>query len=259
MDYGRMFDISGKTALITGAGSGIGRGIALAFGKLGCSVAAVDLDRNGAEGTAEEIEAAGGRALSLACDVRDPRQVAEAVAKTLGEFGGIDVLVNNAGIGRRNKAEEMTEEDWDSVLDVNLKGAFLFSREAGKAMIERGRGGGRIINISSISAIVGLETGNANYAASKGGMVSMARCLAVEWAKYNILVNTILPTHTRTPLIEKLIKDRPEAGAYFLNNILLGRLAEVDDLVGPAVFLASDAASFITGQTIIVDGGHTAR
>ena len=125
-------------------------------------------------------------------------------------------------------------------------------------MIERKKGG-RIINMSSIGGLVGVETGNANYCASKGGMIAMTRTLAIEWAKHNILVNAIAPSHTRTPLIEKLIEQKPEVKDYFLNNIPLGRLAEPIHIVGPAIFLASEAASFVTGHTLVVDGGHTAR
>jgi NAD(P)-dependent dehydrogenase (short-subunit alcohol dehydrogenase family) len=253
-----LFSLSGRTAIVTGAGSGLGRTIAETYARCGASVAVVDVSAADAGETADRIAAAGGAALALTCDVADEDQVKEAVRRTLERFGRIDVLVNNAGIGRRAQAERMTLDEWDAVLDVNLRGAFLFSRESGKNMIERGEGG-RIINIASIAGVVGLETGNANYAASKGGMIAMSRCLAIEWAKHGILVNTIAPSHTRTPLIDKLIAEKPETEAYFLNNIPLGRLGRLEDLAGPAVFLASPAASFITGHTLMVDGGHTAK
>jgi gluconate 5-dehydrogenase len=125
-------------------------------------------------------------------------------------------------------------------------------------MINRGQGG-RIINMASIGGLVGVETGNANYCASKGGLIALTRCLAIEWAKHRILVNAIAPTHVRTPLIEKMINERPEVGDYFLNNIPLGRLGEPADIVGPAIFLASAASSFLTGHVLLVDGGHTAK
>jgi NAD(P)-dependent dehydrogenase (short-subunit alcohol dehydrogenase family) len=133
-----------------------------------------------------------------------------------------------------------------------------FGQIDGREMIKRGKGG-RIINMASIAGLVGLETGNANYCASKGGLIALTRCLAIEWAKYDILVNAIAPSHVRTPLIASLMKEKPEVEACFLDNIPLGRIGEPDDVVGPAVFLASPAASFITGHTLIVDGGHTAR
>jgi len=258
MNIQSLFGMENKTALITGAASGIGKGIAEAFAALGCAVAIVDIDKNMVNQLETEIKQSEGKAIGIECDVTKADDVKSAVETAIKALGGLDILVNNAGIGKRSKAEEMTDDQWDSVIDANLKGSFLFCREAGKAMIARGKGG-RIINMASITAIVGVETGNANYAASKGGIVSMGRCLAVEWAKHQILVNTIVPTHIRTPLIEKLIQQDQETEKHFLNNILLGRLGEVDDLIGPTVFLASDSARFITGQTIVVDGGHTAK
>ncbi len=258
MSYQDLFSIKGKTAIITGAASGIGNGIAKAYCSLGCNVTIVDIKKEAVNQLVNELARLEGQALGFVCDVTNADQVTNAVKSTVKKFGRVDILVNNAGIGKRAKAEEMTDEQWDTVLNINLKGTFLFSREVGKQMIAQGDGG-RIINIASIAALVGVETGNANYAASKGGMVAMSRCLAVEWAKHNILVNTIVPSHTRTPLIENLIKQKPGTEEYFLNNILLGRLGEVNDLVGPAVFLASKASEFITGQVLIVDGGHTAK
>ena len=256
--YSELFDIKGKTALITGAASGIGKGLSEAFGELGANVVVVDVNKASVNQVVEALTNNGCRALGAICDVTKSSDVVKTVKKAVDEYGGVDVLINNAGIGQRAKAEEMTDEQWDTVLEINLKGTFLFSREVGKQMIAQGNGG-RIINMASVSAIVGLETGNANYTASKGGMIAMGRCLAVEWAKHNILVNTIIPSHTRTPLIDDLIKQKPETKEYFLNNILLDRLGEIDDLIGPAVFLASKASEFMTGQVLIIDGGHTAK
>jgi len=258
MNYQDIFRIKEKTAIITGAASGIGKGLAEAFCSLGCNVVVVDVNKDAVEALVNELKSQGGQALGAVCDVSKSDSVIEAVKNAVDKLGRIDILVNNAGIGKRAKAEEMTDDEWNTVLDINLKGTFFFCREVGKQMIAQGDGG-RIINMASVSAIVGLETGNANYTASKGGMVAMGRCLAVEWAKHNILVNTIVPSHTRTPLIDKLIKQKPEIKEYFLNNILLGRLGEIDDLVGPAVFLSSKASEFMTGQVLIVDGGHTAK
>ncbi len=192
------------------------------------------------------------------CDVAQEDQVQAAVTQTLKEFDKIDVLVANAGIGDRSPAEEMTIEQWERVIAINLSGVWLFDHEVGKHMIRRGEGG-RIVNMASIGGIVGVETGNANYCASKGGGIALTRCLAIEWAKYNILVNAIAPSHIRTPLIEKLMQEKPEVRAYFLNNIALNRIGEVVDVVGPAVFLASDASAFVTGRVLLVDGGHTAK
>jgi gluconate 5-dehydrogenase len=168
----------------------------------------------------------------------------------------VDILVNNAGIGRRAPAEEMTKRQWDDVLAVDLTGAFLFAQAVGRVMI--GQGGGRIINIASVAGQVGLKTGNANYCAAKGGLIALTRALALEWAQHGVLVNAVAPTHIHTPLIEGLLQD-PERKAYFLGNIPLGRLGEPREVVGPVIFLASNAATLITGATLNVDGGHTAQ
>jgi NAD(P)-dependent dehydrogenase (short-subunit alcohol dehydrogenase family) len=254
-----MFSLSGKTAIVTGAGSGLGRAIAEAYVRCGASVAVIDISENDAKQTAEHLQSVSeGSALAIPCDVSDDQEVQRAVKDTLVRFGTIDILVNNAGIGRRGQAEHMPLSDWNQVMDINLTGAFLFCREVGRHMIQRNYKGS-IINMASIAGVVGIETGNANYAASKGGMIAMSRCLAIEWAKYGIRVNIIAPSHTKTPLIEKLIADKPETKAYFLNNIPLGRLGELDDITGPAVFLASGASGFVTGHTLMVDGGHTAK
>jgi len=257
-DLSELFNLDGKAALVTGAGSGLGRAIAEGYAQVGAKVACVDISAGDVEAVAGGIEKGGGNAVPVVCDVSRSEDVRKAVETSLKAFGSIDVLVNNAGIGMRSNAEDMTDEMWDRVLDINLKGTFLFCREVGRHMIERGKGG-RIINMASIGGLVGVETGNANYCASKGGIIALTRTLAIEWAKHNILVNAIAPSHTRTPLIEKLMEQKPEVKQYFLNNIPLGRLAEPIHIVGPAIFLASDAASFVTGHTLVVDGGHTAR
>jgi NAD(P)-dependent dehydrogenase (short-subunit alcohol dehydrogenase family) len=254
----QIFDLSGKVAIITGAGSGLGQGIAQGYAQMGAAVAVVDIIPEAAQSVADGINVAEGTAIPIQCDVTQKDQVEAAVARTLQEFDKIDVLVANAGIGDRAPAEEMTFEQWERVMAINLTGVWLFDQAVGKHMVERGEGG-RIINMASIGGIVGVETGNANYCASKGGIIAMTRCLAIEWAKHNILVNAIAPSHIRTPLIAKLMQDKPEVRTYFLGNIPLGRLGEVVDVVGPAIFLASDAAAFVTGHVLVADGGHTAR
>jgi NAD(P)-dependent dehydrogenase (short-subunit alcohol dehydrogenase family) len=150
----------------------------------------------------------------------------------------------------------MTQDQWDRVIDIDLKGVWLFNQEAGKHMIQRGHGGS-IINMSSIASIVGLTTGNANYSAAKGGVNALTRDLAVEWAKHRIRVNAIAPVQFKTPLVKNLLAQKPETEAYFVNRIPLGRLGEVHEIVGPAVFLASAAASMVTGHILVVDGGNT--
>jgi len=253
-----LFDLTGKAALITGGGSGLGRAIAEGLAQFGAAVSLVDVSREAVDAAAEDIVRLGGRALALRCDVTRREQVEAAVVRTTAEFGKVDVLTAVAGIGDRNPAEDMTETQWDRVLEVNLKGLWLVNQAVGKHMITKG-GGGSIINMSSIAGQVGLRTGNANYAASKGGVIALTRTLAIEWARFNIRVNAIAPVQFKTPLVPRLIDQKPETQDYFLSRIPLGRLGETWEIVGPAVFLASDASTMITGIVLNVDGGHTAE
>jgi NAD(P)-dependent dehydrogenase (short-subunit alcohol dehydrogenase family) len=234
----------------------LGAAIACGLATFGADVVLCDLQPAGLEAVRAFVEGAGRRALAVPCDVTCAGQVSQLIARTVETFGRLDILVNSAGIGRRAPAVEMTEAQWDEVLDVDLKGAFLCAQAAGRVMIRQG--GGRIINIASIAAQVGVSTGNANYAAAKGGMVALTRTLAIEWAPHHVLVNAIAPTHFRTPLITRGLQD-PQTHAYFLRNIPLGRLGEPHEIVGPVIFLASDAATMVTGTTLNVDGGHTAQ
>jgi NAD(P)-dependent dehydrogenase (short-subunit alcohol dehydrogenase family) len=253
-----LFGLRGKVAVVTGAASGIGRGIAEGYARAGAQVALVDINAAQLEEAASQIRAEGHDAVSFVCDISNADAVRSTTAAVIERFGKIDILVNNAGIGMLAPAESMTDEQWMTVLNINLTGAFFLCREVGKYMIDQ-KIEGRIINMASITAVVGVETGNANYAATKGGIVAMSRSLALEWAKHSILVNAIAPSHTRTPLIESLMERQPETRRYFEGNIPLGRLGEVEDIVGAAIFLASKAANFITGHVLLVDGGHTAR
>jgi gluconate 5-dehydrogenase len=252
-----IFDLTGKVALVTGGGQGLGQGIAEGFAQYGATVSVVDINPETSQQVTERINAAGGQALAVQCDVSKQAEVQAAVSKTLQELGKIDVLAAIAGIGDRNPAEEMTIEQWDRVININLSGLWFFNQEVGKHMIERGAGGS-IVNMASIAGQVGLKTGNANYCASKGGVIALTRTLAIEWLRFNIRVNAIAPVQFRTPLITELIERKPEVLDYFLENIPLGRLGEVREIVGPAVFLASEASSMVTGIALNVDGGHTA-
>jgi NAD(P)-dependent dehydrogenase (short-subunit alcohol dehydrogenase family) len=253
-----LFGLNGRVAVITGAASGIGKGIAEGFARAGAQVALLDINQTQVEAAASEIQAESHDAAPFVCDIASADAVRSTIAAVIERFGKIDILVNNAGIGMRAPAESMTDEQWLTVLNINLTGAFFLCREVGGHLIAR-KSEGRIINMASITAVVGVETGNANYAATKGGILAMTRSLALEWAKHGILVNAIAPSHTRTPLIEALMERQPETRRYFENNIPLGRLGEVSDIVGTAIFLASNASVFITGQLVLVDGGHTAR
>jgi NAD(P)-dependent dehydrogenase (short-subunit alcohol dehydrogenase family) len=253
-----LFDLTGKIAVVTGAAKGLGRAIAEGYSDYGATVALVDIDVEGIERATEMITAGGGTATAIECDITNEAQVEAAVAQTVNIFGQVDIAANVAGIAGRCAAEEMPYELWDRVIDINLRGCFLFSVAAGRQMIRQGKGG-RIINMASVAGLVGLETGNINYAASKGGVIAMSRCLALEWAKHNILVNTVAPTHFRTPILSDVLKQKPDTIDYFLSNIPLGRLGEPDEIVGPFVFLASEASSMVTGHCLVVDGGHTAK
>lgn len=256
-DIRGIFSLAGRAAVVTGAGQGLGRGIAEGLAQFGADVAVVDIDGENAARVADSIEGAGGRAISLPCDVRDQAQVRATVGAVVEAFGKIDTLVANAGIGDRSKAEDMRIEQWERVIDVNLRGVWLFDQEVGRHIIDRG-GGGSIVNIASVAGLVGLTTGNANYSASKGGVMALTRDLAVEWAPHGIRVNAVAPAQIKTPLVLDLMESKPETEAYFLSRLPLGRLADVEDIVGPVIFLASDAAAWTTGHVLVVDGGNLA-
>ena len=257
-DLSDLFSLAGRTALVTGAGSGLGRCIAEAFAQYGACIAAVDVDEVAAALVADGIRAAGRDAIAVGCDVSHPDEVERALAATQEGLGDIHILIANAGIGDRAPAEAMTFAQWSRVLDINLTGVWLFDQAVGRHMIERGIAG-RIINISSITSLVGITTGNANYAASKGAVNALTRTLAIEWASHGIRVNAIAPTHVKTALIEQKMRDEPGMAEFFLNNIPLGRMGEPEDVAAAAIYLASEAGSLVTGHVLVVDGGHTVR
>lgn len=257
-NYLDLFMLSGQKAIVTGAASGLGKALSLGLAEYGATVIAWDIDMDGALATAREILEDGGHATAQQCDVADPAAVRAAVSAAVEEHGSIDILITAAGIGMRASAESMSDEQWSRVLEINLTGTWACNQAVGRTMIER-QVAGRIVNISSVAGLVGLTTGNANYAASKGGVNALMRTLAIEWAPFGIRVNAIAPTHFRTPLIEKAIAQDPTRLDYFLSNIPLGRLGESADIVGPAVFLSSRASAMVTGHVLVVDGGHTAR
>jgi len=253
----KIFSLEGKTALVTGGGQGLGGAIAEGFAQFGANVSVVDINPDTAHAVATTIEDMGCKSIAIQCNVSKEEQVLETVEKTIKTLGKIDILAAVAGIGDRAMAEDMTMEQWRRVIDINLTGVWLFDQAIGKHLIDR-KVSGSIINMASIGGQVGVKTGNANYCASKGGVIALTRLLAVEWAQYNIRVNAIAPVQFKTPLITKLLEN-PDTVKYFLDGIPLGRFGEVDEIVGPAVFLASEAAAMVTGITLNVDGGMTAQ
>ena len=249
------FDLQGQVALVTGSARGIGRACALALAHAGADVALGLRDvRTGGE-LAREIAAMGRRALPLQMDVTRLGEVQQAVAATVAHFGRLDILVNNAGVGPGNPAENVSEADFDLTLAVNLKGTFFASQAAGRVMITQRQG--RIINLGSQAGLVALPTESV-YCMTKAAISHLTRCLAVEWGPHNITVNAVAPTFIRTPGTDECLAD-DAFRADVLSRIALGRIGEPMEVAGAVVYLASPAASLVTGATLLIDGGWTAR
>jgi NAD(P)-dependent dehydrogenase (short-subunit alcohol dehydrogenase family) len=250
------FDLQGKIALVTGAARGLGRAIALALAEAGADVALGLRDRSKDSGLTAEITARGRRPLPLQMDMTSPEQIHNAIEATVNTFGRLDILVNNAGIAPDNLAENVTEEDFDHTLAINLKGTFFACQAAGRVMIEQKSG--NIINMSSQAGFAALPT-ESIYCMTKAGIAHLTKCLAVEWGKYNINVNAVAPTFIHTPGTEACLAD-PAFRQDVVDRIAaLHRIGEPIEVAGAVVFLASPAASLITGHTLIIDGGWTAR
>jgi len=255
MEYPR-FDLNGQVALVTGAARGLGRAISLALAHAGADVALGLRDVNADAGLTAEIQKMGRKALPLQMDVGKMDQIFRAVDDTMRHFGRIDILVNNAGIAPENPAEKVREEDFDATLAVNLKGTFFASQAAAGVMMPQRKG--HIINMSSQAGFAALP-GESIYCMTKAAIAHLTKCLAVEWGKYGITVNAVAPTFIHTPGTEEYLSN-PAARADTIERIAaLHRIGEPMEVAGAVVFLASPAASLITGETILIDGGWTAR
>ena len=255
MDISKLFSLEGKVAIITGGAGALGQGVAETLAACGCNIVltgrtAVTLDR-----AAAKVAARGRKTLPLTCDVTRETDNNEVIRRTMAEFGRIDILVTAAGIAKRSPAEHFPVEDFDTVMDINIKGTFLACKSAGKVMKEQGFG--KIVTISSVRGFAGHPGGYAAYGASKAAVTLLTKQLATEWAKYNINVNCIAPTIFWTPLTQEVLEDE-KLKQIFLSRIPMGRAAVVDDIVGAVIYFASAASDFITGQILYVDGGCTA-
>lgn len=254
MDYPR-FDLTDQVAIITGASKGIGYGLAKALAHAGAKVAVAARDLPALQKLAWEIEEEGGTAYPLELDVREVTQIQPAFERVAAHFGKLDIVVNNAGLGANHAAVDVTEADWDDMMNVNLKGLFFCCQAAGRLMLPNGYG--RIINMSSQASVVGIRD-HAVYCASKGGVNQLTRVLALEWSARGITVNAVGPTFIYTPgTAERL--DNPEYRAGVVARIPSGQVGTITDVAGAVIYLASPAAALVTGTILLVDGGWTAQ
>jgi NAD(P)-dependent dehydrogenase (short-subunit alcohol dehydrogenase family) len=247
-------ELTGRVAVVTGGGTGIGRAIALGLAQAGADVIPTSRRREVVDGAAAEIEALGRRTLRMTSDVSDEASLAAVLDAAVDKFGRVDVLVNSAGRTRRTPTIEVTDREWNDILETNLNGTLRACRVFGRHMIERRYG--RIINIASLTSFVSLME-VAAYSASKAAVASLTKSLAIEWARSGVVVNAIAPGVFRTPLNEGLL-DGTVRGRELLTRTPMGRFGEVEELAGAAIFLASEAASFVTGHLLVVDGGFLA-
>ncbi|MBM7569873.1 SDR family NAD(P)-dependent oxidoreductase [Aquibacillus albus] len=246
------FMLQSKLAVVTGATKGIGRAIALAYAEAGADIVLIARSKDGLEQVKEEVEAYGRQAYTISSDIKDYRKIISEVDQLIGDKP-IDIWVNNAGINVRSKAMDVTEEEWDQIIDTNMKSSFFLAQAAAKRMDKENPG--KIINVSSVGGHVALRTGVV-YAMTKSALIQMTKNLAMEWGKLGINVNAIGPWYFPTSLTEKLLEDEDYV-RDILDRTPLNRIGKLEELAGTAVFLGSDASNYITGQTLFVDGGMT--
>ena len=256
MDNFPQFDLKGRTALVTGAARGLGRAISLALAHAGADVALGLRDKNTGSDVVREIEKLGRKALPVQMDMSNLGQISSGIDQAAAHFAKLDILVNNAGIAPENLAENVTEKDFDATIAINLKGTFFASQAVGRIMIRQKYG--RIINMSSQAGFAALPT-ESIYCMTKAGLAHLTKCLAVEWGKYNITVNAVAPTFIHTPGTEEYLAIPANRADTIERIAALHRIGEPMEVAGAIVFLASDAASLITGHTMLIDGGWTAR
>lgn len=255
-----LFDLTGRVAVVTGAASGLGQAIALGLARYGADIAAADINDAGLAETLTQLTALGRKAVAVHCDISQPEAVEQLFSEVDRVFGRVDILINDPFTLARYKPEDLSLEDWNKVLSVNLTGYFLCAQAAGRRMIAQGWGGS-IVNMSSVGGSAALGRGNFVYSISKGGLNAFTRELAIEWAQHGIRVNAIAPVQMLSPAVKKWLADPktdPALPQRLLSGIPLQRLGEPEDVVGPVVFLASDAAAFVTGTLLPVDGGNLA-
>lgn len=250
-----LFALSGKTAIVTGGNRSIGRTLALAFAESGADVVVTAAHQTeAAERVAEEIRKKGRASLAIKADVSIKDEVQDMVSKAMRQFGKIDILVNNAAVNIFSPAVDFSLDEWNKVVSVNLTGVFLCCQAVGKVMIEQRRG--KIVNMASIGGMCGTHRKAVAYDSSKAGVINLTRSLAVEWGKHNIHVNAIAPGLVKSDLTRKRLEDQTFS-EFFLERIPLGRIGRPEDLAGLVIFLSSEASDWITGQTIVIDGGQT--
>lgn len=250
-----LFSLEQKVAIVTGAGRGIGRSVAIGLADAGAKVVVCSRTESELLTLQQEIMEKGGECSVVTCDVEHAEQVQHVIDVTKEKYGKIDILINNAGITKKVPAKDLALDDFKKIINVNLTSVFLFAQLTGRVMIEQGFGS--IINVSSVASEQGLN-GSVAYAASKGGVTMLTKTLSLEWAKLGVRVNAIAPAYVETPLVEAVKKSREGFEEAVHNRTPLGRMAKPEEMVGACIFLASEASSYITGETIFIDGGWRA-